>query len=257
MIERDDFSPFGLGTWRMGGGSSPDHSKDREWVNIIDVAMKNGINVIDTAEMYGGGHAEELVGKALELNDRDKVFIITKAWPSSYGKLKNAINNSMKRMKIDYVDLYLLHWPDENYPIETLIKELMEIKDEGLARYVGVSNFQLDLLMEANELSGHNLYANQIELNVSKQSTFNEVREYCEENNILPIAYSPLNRNRMPDDIKLQERIKKSGLSVSSYSLLYTISLGAYPIPKFSTTEHLEALLEAYEQYSKGKIRMF
>ncbi len=257
MIERSNFSPFGLGTWRMGGGSEPDRSKDREWVDIIDIAIKRGINVIDTAEMYGGGHTEELVGQAIASNDRNKLFLITKAWPSSYGKLNSSISMSLKRMNVDYIDLYLLHWPKDNYPIDRLIKELMVLKEEGLTRYVGVSNFDLDLLGKAYELSGQNIYANQVELNVSRQSQFNSIKDFCEKNGILTIAYSPLNRNKMPSNLKMQEKIRASGLSVSAYSLLYTIALGAYPIPKFSSIEHMEILLDAYDRYSKGKIRMF
>ncbi|MCL4344930.1 MAG: aldo/keto reductase [Candidatus Thermoplasmatota archaeon] len=257
MIEKKQFFPFGIGTWRMGGASQPDYSRDNQWVEIINRAIQGGINVIDTAEMYGAGHSEELVGRAVETNNRKNLFIITKAWPSSYGNLRDALNRSLRRMKTDYVDLYLLHWPDENHDLPELIKDLLDLKDDGLARYVGVSNFGLELLSLSYSLSSGQIYANQIELNVSRQSQFNEIREFSEEKGILPIAYSPLNRNRMPENHKMRDNIKKSGLSVSAYSLLYTISLGAYPVPKFSTVEHLEDLLSAYKKYEKGNVRMF
>ncbi len=257
MIEARDFSPFGLGTWRMGGGSEPDYSKDELYEGIIRESLRKGINVIDTAEMYGGGHTEEIVGKAMGDFHREDIFLITKAWPSSYGDLRGAVERSLERLNTDYVDLYLLHWPDEKYDLKELIGQMIRLMEEKYTRYIGVSNFNLELLRKAQELSGGKIFSDQIEVNISNQRMFNEIREFCTSSHILPVAYSPLNRNRMPENTRIASKIQKSGLSVSEYSLIYTIAIGAYPIPKFSSIKHLDDLLGAINMYRNGKIRIF
>ncbi len=255
-MKRTEFSEFGIGTWNLGGRGEPDYSHDAQNLESLRYAISRGVNFFDTAEMYASGHSEELLGKALQGEDRNRFFITTKAWPSSFGNLENAIKNSLKRLNMDHVDLYLLHWPDEKYDHRKLINDLLRLKDEGYTENIGVSNYDINLLKEAWELSGGQIFANQIEVNVEKVSAFNQIKEFCLENNIMVVAYTPLNKNRMPQNSRMQNNIRKSGLNPAQYSLIYTISIGAYPIPKAASIEHLDMLFSAVEMYRKGIVKI-
>ena len=255
-MKRTDFSEFGIGTWNIGGRGEPEYSHDAQNIESIRYAISKGINFFDTAEMYASGHSEELLGKALAEEERKRFFVTTKAWPSSFGNLENAIKNSLKRLNMDHVDLYLIHWPDEKYDHRTLINDMLKLRDEGYTENIGVSNYNLELLREAWELSGGQIFANQIEVNVEKVSAYNQIKEFCNENNIMVVAYTPLNKNRMPQNARMQNNIKKSGLNPAQYSLIYTMSIGAYPIPKAASKEHLDMLFRAVEMYRKGMVKI-
>ncbi|MGP6294559.1 aldo/keto reductase [Caldiplasma sukawensis] len=239
----------GFGTWRMGGGHDPDHSKDVEETNVMKYWLSKGINFIDTAEMYGGGHTEEMVSNAISEYERNKIFITSKVWPSNFKNVEKAIQGSLKRLKTDYVDLYLIHWPDDSVNHRDLIKQMVYIKEQGYARNIGVSNYDLKRLKEAWELSEGTIKANQIQINIEKTDTFNEIKSFCKTNGIEIIAYSPLNKNKMPSDPEISKKIKQSGLSPAIYSLLYTLDLGVYPIPKASTREHVDEIIAAVEKH--------
>ena len=99
-MKRTDFSDFGIGTWNLGGRGEPDYSHDAQNVESLRYAILRGVNFFDTAEMYASGHSEELLGKALQGEDRKRFFITTKAWPSSFGNLENSMRNSLKRLNI-------------------------------------------------------------------------------------------------------------------------------------------------------------
>ncbi len=256
-LERKNFSEIGLGTWKIGGTGSPDTSNDKEHIESIRYAMSRGINFFDTAEMYGMGHAEEILGNALKGNKRDNFFVTTKAWPSSFRNLETAIRNSLERLAMDFVDLYLIHWPDEKYNHETLIKDMLSLKEKGYTKHIGVSNYDLDLLKEAWDFSGGQIYANQIEVNVDKVKEFNSIRDFCKEKGIMIIAYTPLNRNHMPSSERMKKNVQNSGLTPAQYSLVYTLSLGTYPIPKATSKVHLDMLLDAVQMYREGKVKLF
>lgn len=112
---------FGLGTWRMGGGYKKGTNTDKADINAIRAAIKLGVMHIDTAELYGEGHTEELVGKAIRGNDRKKLFIASKVNGQnlSYRNVINSCKASLKRLKTDYLDLYIIHWPNHKISIKT------------------------------------------------------------------------------------------------------------------------------------------
>ncbi len=146
---------LGLGTWEIGGGFSPSTSGDAESVHALQLGIELGMRFIDTAEMYGHGHSEEIVAKAVK-SQRDNVFIASKVSREHlhYDDVIRACEFSLKRLETDYVDLYQVHWPNDNIPIAETIKALEHLAAEGKIHHIGVSNFSVQQTREAqNALS--------------------------------------------------------------------------------------------------------
>ncbi|QQK08817.1 aldo/keto reductase [Miniphocaeibacter halophilus] len=194
----EELSVIGLGTWRFGG--TWDNWDENEYIKIIHTAVDKGINMIDTAPLYGNGVSEEIVGKALK-GKRDKVFLATKVgrvWDktgksSSYNLKKDSIlwemERNLKRLKTDYVDLVHLHWPDHSTPLEETAEALKILKESGKTKYVGLSNFSAKDSKKMMELVGidsqQNLY-NMLERNTIDYR--NHKLEYRTEKEIFPIV---------------------------------------------------------------------
>src|SRR3990172_9382594 len=142
---------LGLGTYGMGGGMSPSYSQDEKIVNAIRTAIVLGYTHIDTAEMYASGHTEELVGRAIKDFNRADLLIATKVKPANlrYQDVLAALQGSLKRLDTEYVDLYLIHWPNSSIPLEETFRALNELVARGQARRLGVSNFSLNELKRA------------------------------------------------------------------------------------------------------------
>jgi len=150
-------SVVSLGTW-VFGGDNWGKVDDNESIASIQKAIDSGINLIDTAPVYGNGHAEEIVGKAIKGN-RDKVFIATKCGLQKRertfihdlrpSEIRKELERSLSRLNIDRLDLYQCHWPDPKTPIEATLEEMLKMQSEGKIDHIGVSNFDLPLLEEA------------------------------------------------------------------------------------------------------------
>ncbi|ARM76752.1 aldo/keto reductase [Acidianus manzaensis] len=236
-------SPIGLGTWRMGGGFwNADYSNDELYIEIIKYALEKGINIIDTAEMYGGGHTEELVGKAIKDFDREKIVIITKVWPShlKYEQVIQSAKNSLKRLQTDYIDVYLIHWPNPEVDLKETFKAMNKLVEENIVNCIGVSNFSIELL----EKSPENIVANEIEYNLYNLSAEADVIPYCERKGIKIIAYSPLGQGKIGSDKRLQEIARKYNKSPAQIALNY-LSRRSIPIPKASKKEHIDEIIES------------
>jgi len=241
-------SPIGLGTWMMGGGFwQPDYSQDELIVNVITYALSKGINLIDTAEMYGGGHTEELVGRAIRNFEREEIFIITKVWPTNLEpeNLIKSARKSLERLNSKYIDALLIHWPNPSIPIRKSLTAMEQLVDEGIVRCIGVSNFDVRLLEEAmNYAKKHEIKINEIEYSVLNKSAEYDIIPFCEKNNIKVIAYTPLAKGRVKG-IKLLEDIgKKYGKTPIQVALNYVMRR-AIPIPKASKKEHIDEILGA------------
>ncbi len=186
---------IGLGLWDYGGGSTPDYSRDEGDVAAIHSAIEIGYRHFDTAEYYASGHSEELLGRALQSYKRSDFFVTTKVSPSNigYDDLLAACDRSLKRLQTDYIDLYLIHWPSETIPLRESMRALNRLVADGKIRYVGVSNFGLELLQEAMERCDTPLATNQVHYNVlHREWQENGVLAYCQEKGILVTAYSPV-----------------------------------------------------------------
>lgn len=197
-----EITEIGLGAWAIGGpwahGWGPQN--DHDSIKAIEESIKNGINWIDTAAVYGLGHSEKIIGKTIK-HRRDKIFLASKCglrWDNS-GNIKRdsspksiryEIEASLRRLNTEYIDLYQIHWPDTKTPIQKSWEEMTRLKEEGKVRYIGVSNYNLIQLKKALEISPIQ----------SLQSPYSLVNRYLEKD-IFPflkekeigfLAYSPM-----------------------------------------------------------------
>ena len=185
---------MGLGTWTLGGRMQPDYSQDTRGLAALRAALEIGYTHIDTAEMYASGHSEELVGQAIREVDRSQLFITTKVHPSnlSYRRTLQSIDDSLNRLSIDVIDLYLIHWRDSK-PLDEAFRALNEAVRAGKIRYLGVSNFNLEELRASQQLSETPIVTNQVPYSVaSREYVNNGVIPYCQEQGIVVTAYSPV-----------------------------------------------------------------
>ncbi len=199
-----ELTTVGLGTWAIGGpwqfGWGP--QDDGEAIAAILKALELGINWIDTAPIYGCGHSEELVGKALE-QTREKPIIATKCsllWNEKREKvgclkpesIRKECEASLKRLGIDTIDLYQMHWPDPDNEIEAGWEEMARLQEQGKVRYIGVCNFNTEQLNRIRKISP--VASLQPPYSMLRRDTENELLPYCKENNIGVVAYSPMQR---------------------------------------------------------------
>ncbi len=197
---------IGLGAWAIGGpwkfGWGPQDDKESIWT--IHRGIDLGINWIDTAAVYGLGHGEEVVGQAIK-SRRDGVFVATKCglvWderrkvrnnnrPES---IRKECENSLKRLQIDVIDLYQIHWPDPQINVEDSWGEMVRLMEEGKVRHIGVSNFSIDLLERCQKI--HPVQSLQPPYSMLHRAQYpeveNEIIDWCKQNDVGVVAYSPL-----------------------------------------------------------------
>src|SRR5690348_11499138 len=159
---------FGLGTWEMGGRLDKDTTHDSDDIQAIRQAIDVGISHIDTAEKYAAGHAEELVGEAIQGYDRAKLFIASKVRPENfkYDDVLKAVENSLKRLKTEYLNLCYLHSPNDEVSIEETMKAMDTLQEEGLVKNIAVSNFTIERFEQAQSVTSNKIVANQLHLNL-------------------------------------------------------------------------------------------
>ena len=208
-LHNERIPKIGFGTWSIGGGMSPDRSKDARSLRALRSALDIGYRHFDTAEMYASGHSEELLGQAVHESGipRDELFIASKVNASHlrYNDVLHACENSLRHLGMGYLDLYLIHWPSGSIPLKETFRALNQLVREGRVRHVGVSNFDLRLLKQAQAESEEPIFTDQVPYSLSDRSYVrNGVLEYCQEKNILLTAYSPVEEGRMRVNSTLQ-----------------------------------------------------
>lgn len=242
---------IGLGTWGIGGFETPDYSRDDEYFELLKKAIEMGYTHIDTAEYYGAGHTEELVGRAIKFFRREDLFIVSKVWPNHLRRddLLRSLEATLRRLDTDYVDLYLIHWPNPEVPLEETLDAMAEGVRMGLIKHVGVSNFDRDLLEEAVHKSREPIVCDQVLYNIEDRGPERTgLLQYCQENGITLVAYSPLKRTKLSEETrKVLERVaSKHGATIYQVMLAWLISKPAVvAIPKAGSLEHLRENLEA------------
>ncbi|MFO7761086.1 MAG: aldo/keto reductase [Thermodesulfobacteriota bacterium] len=215
-----EVSRVALGTWAIGGWMWGGTDEDLS-VRTIHAALDKGINVIDTAPVYGFGRSEKIVGKALkEYGGREGIVLATKAgleWNedkirrnSSRERIRKEIEDSLQRLKTDYLDLYQIHWPDSRVPFEDTAGELEKLKAEGKIRAAGVSNFSPEQ-MEAF-LKGGELVSNQPPYNLFERSIEEDVLPYCQKKGIALFTYGALCRGLLSGGMKRDRRFEGDDL---------------------------------------------
>ena len=245
LIGSDKVTAIGMGTWGIGGYESPDYSRDRESVEALRYGLELGINLIDTAEFYGAGHSEELVGEAIRGFEREEIFIISKVWPTHFGyeSAKRAARASAKRLGT-YIDLYLLHWPGTEWGrIEETLHALEELVDEGLIRYIGVSNFDLELLKRSQEaMRKHEIVANEVKYSLrDRWPETSGLLDYMKREKMALIAYTPLEKGSLARNQCVAEIGKSYDKTAAQVALNYLIwEDNVVAIPKAGSKAHLK-----------------
>jgi myo-inositol catabolism protein IolS len=190
-------SEVGMGAVQASGQVWGQPFSDEEIINAVRESHNAGVNLIDTAESYGRGASEKLVGRALKEVGRDNFVVATKVNSQHlrYDELQKACAASLERLGVDQIDLYQVHWPDpwEQIPLKYTFKALEKLYDEGKIRAIGVSNFAVRDLEEARSILSHaEIVSNQIRYNLVQHEVEEEVLPYCKKNNILVIAWEPI-----------------------------------------------------------------
>ena len=188
---------IGFGTWKIGGESSPNPAWDSQSLTALCSALEIGYTHFDTAEYYAAGHSEELVGRAVRESNtkRENLFITSKVSPEhlNYDDIFKSCDSSLRRLKMDYIDLYLIHWPGRGMKLEKTFPALNKLVRDGKVKHLGVSNFNLKLLKQSQEYSETPILTNQVPYSLPDHSYVeNGVLEYCQQNDILVTAYSPV-----------------------------------------------------------------
>ena len=238
----------GLGTWGIGGEMGPDSSRDEAGIEALRLGLDLEMRFIDTAEMYGAGHSEEVVARALE-GRRDRVFVASKVSPRhfAYNDVLDAAKRSLKRLGLKQMDLYQLHWPSSKIPISETMRAMEKLVSDGLTRHIGVSNFSVEQMKEAQQsLSHEKIVSNQVEFSLVDRSVEARILPYCQKEGLTLIAYSPLGRGKIPrgrgSSFKVLDEIAakldKSRNQVALGWVLQHDSVVA--IPKAADTEHVK-----------------
>jgi len=238
---------IGQGCMGIGGYLSRDSLQDDNQIKALRLGIELGMTLIDTAESYSNGHSEQLVGRAIE-RIRDKVFIATKVSPEhlSYDALLRSAEGTLRRLKTDYVDLYQVHWSNPKIPINETMRAMERLVRKGKIRYVGVSNFSLKELKEAQAaISEYEIVSVQVEYNFFNRTIENSILPYCESEGITTIAYSPLDQGKIASGEERIERLKmiasKYNVSIAQVALNWLIShLSVVVIPKATNPGHIK-----------------
>ncbi len=229
-------SAIGIGTWKMG-------VEPKKEIEAIREAIENGVNFIDTAEIYG---TEHIVRQAIE--SYHNIMVSTKVSPSHfhYDDVIKACNASLQRLGVRQIDLYQLHWPNPKIPIKETMQAMEELKKQGKIRHIGVSNFSIQELKEAQAaLKSSEIVSNQVEYSVIAREPENGLLDYCKKEHITLIAYSPLGRGLIFEEkykalrSKLEGIGKKYNKTASQVALNWLIMKEpVIAIPKASRAEH-------------------
>ncbi len=248
LSDGTEIGNLGIGTWYMG-----DSQKDREEeIASIRYAIDNGVTTIDTAEMYGNGRSELLVGEAIKGYDREKLFLISKVLPSNAGRgrIFQACEKTLKRLGTDYLDLYLLHWRGM-IPFEETIECMEELKRKGKIRRWGVSNMDIDDMEEILDISdGENCCVNQVLYHLGSRGIEYSLKPFTDRNNIATIAYCPLAQGgRLRGQLLQSETVKKVAdkhkITPMQVLLCFVLSQNnMLAIPKASKLEHMKQNIE-------------
>jgi diketogulonate reductase-like aldo/keto reductase len=233
---------IGQGTWNL-----PERGEAvAEARRAIRAGVELGMTHIDTAEMYGAGRVEELIAQAIAGFPREQLFIVSKVLPdhASYDGTIEACNKSLVRLKTDYLDCFLLHWRSR-HPISHTMGALEQLIDDGKIKSLGVSNFDVDDLKEAQAvMKKHPIICNQVLYNMRNRGIERKLLSYCNENSIALVGYTPFGQRALPNlrtagGAVLVEVANKHGVTVPQVILSFLVrEPNLFAIPKSASEEH-------------------
>ncbi|MFD1392514.1 aldo/keto reductase [Lacticaseibacillus jixianensis] len=238
---------LGIGTWALGEGPAAQSTAE---LTAIRAGLDAGLTLIDTAEMYGDGKAETLVGQAIAPYDRSRLYLVSKfyPWHATPKLMRLALEKSLQRLGTDYLDLYLLHWPGET-PLTETLSGLVALKKAGLIRAYGLSNFDLPALKAARALpGGKGIAANEVLYNVAARGIDFDLIPYQQQRNLPLLGYSPFgsgNGRQIPLPSAVVQLAHQMHLSVHQLLLAWAGRGPVIPLVKTGSAAHMAANLAA------------
>lgn len=231
-----DIPIVGLGTWMLRG---------RECARLTEQAIRLGYRHIDTAQMYDN---EREVGEGVRASGkRAQVMVTTKIQPSLLAPrdVERSVKESLAHLRLDHIDLLLIHWPNPRVPLAETLGAMAKLKQEGLVRAIGVSNFTVALLEKANKVSPEPLVCNQIEMHPFLDQS--KVVAACKRHGMAVVAYSPIARGGAQDDDVLTRIGKAHGKTAAQVSLCFLVQQGIVVIPRTGKVERLEENIALFD----------
>lgn len=226
---------LGFGTWEL-----------RDVARVVEQALKLGYRHIDTAQVYD---TERDVGDGLRASrvPRDEVFITTKVWTTHFAPndLERSVKDSLSKLRMNDVDLLLLHWPNPQVPLSETLGALAHAKQLGLTRHIGVSNFTVALIEAAGDICAEPLVCDQVEYHPYLDQE--KVLRSCRERDIALVAYSPIAKGRVKNDAKLSEIGARYGKTAAQVCLRWLIQQGVVAIPRTSKVERLSENIDVFD----------
>ena len=231
---------FGFGTWNLTGN---------ECVEATGEALRVGYRLLDTARIYGN---EREVGEAIRKSPvpREEIFVTTKLWPNDfgYGNALRAFNESLERLGLEYVDLYLIHWPrNDRAKRQESWRALGELHKQGLAKSIGVSNYAVEHLEEVLATSDVTAVVNQIEFHPYIYEQQRPILEFCKKHGIVIEAYSPLSQGHGLDSITVRDVAERTGRTPAQVVLRWAIQHETVPIPKSAHAERIRENFKVFD----------
>lgn len=238
-----------IGTWAIGGAGWGDVNK-KESMEAIETMIERGVNLIDTAPFYGLGESEKIVGEVIR-DKRDDIVLLTKAgtgWDekgvlfkrSDYKSILKDCEESLQRLKTDYIDLYLIHWPDEVTPIEEMMDAMNKLKQDGKIRFIGASNFSKEEVLESEKYVSFDVLQHPYSM---VAQDFRELLTWAHKNNIGTMSYGSLGAGILTGSIREMPKFSEDDMRLNFYDY--------FKEPKFSTVMQLVKRLDVYaEKYN-------
>lgn len=246
----DPFPVVGQGTWRMGEAA---RSASDE-VAALRRGLDLGLTLIDTAEMYGDGSAEEVVGQAI-VDRRHSAFLVSKVYPQNASRRAMAAHceASLKRLGTDHLDLYLLHWRG-SIPLAESVEAFERLVQAGRIRAWGVSNFDVEDMNELLAAGGERCATNQVLYNLSRRGPEFDLFPWMTRRGMPVMAYSPVEQGRLPATDSIKAMARRHGASLAQVALAFVIrQSGVMAIPKASTMAHVEENARAIDLHLEAE----
>jgi diketogulonate reductase-like aldo/keto reductase len=228
---------LGMGTWRMGENIA----SRKEEIAALELGLDLGLRLIDTAEMYGEGGAEEVVADAID-GRRDDVFLVSKVYPhnASYEGTLAACERSLRRLRVETIDLYLLHWPGE-HPLDETLRGFAALVAQGKIRHYGLSNVDIDEMERAESLpGGTRVAANQVLYNLERRGVERKLVPWCAAKHVAIMAYSPFEQGRLRTYDGLRRVAQRHDVTPIQVALAWTLRHdNVVSIPKATRKAHV------------------
>jgi len=236
-LKNEPIPALGLGTYLLDGAVA---------TSIVEQAISLGYRHVDTAQFYDN---EKAVGQGIKNSEipRGRIFLVTKVWPTNLSKDKflPSVEESLRKLQTDYVDLLLIHWPHASLPLGTYLEELVKAQEQGKARFIGLSNFNIGQLEQSRTL-GVPVLVNQVEFHpfIDQSKLYDWMRRHK-----MPLmAYTPLAQGRVPGNSQLEAIGEKYGKSSVQITLRWMMQLeGVFAIPKSANPARLKANLDIFD----------